>query len=91
LNYIEQHTTYVESVGTVDNYSNFEKELINDNMVLYRKREKSFVAFKEIYPNWKLETPSLKMYFNELSSYDDNNEFPSMYMSEIFSTSYSEL
>ena len=32
-----------------------------------------------------------KMYFNELSSYDDNNEFPSMYASEIFSTSYSEL
>ncbi len=91
LNYVEHNTTYIEKIGSVDNYSNFEKDMNNDNIVLYRKREKSFVAFKEIYPNWKLEANDLKNYISELSKYDNGNEFPSMYASEIFSTSYSEL
>jgi len=91
LNYMEHNTTYVEKIGSVDNYSNFEREMTNDNIVLYRKREKSFVAFKEIYPDWKLEANDLKNYLSELSKYDEGNEFPSMYASEIFSTSYSEL
>ena len=91
LNYVEHNTTYVEKIGSVDNYSNFEREMRNDNIVLYRKREKSFVAFKEIYPDWKLEANDLKNYISELSKYDNGNEFPSMYASEIFSTSYSEL
>ena len=52
----------------------------------------SFITrVKEIYPNWKLEANDLKNYISELSKYDNGNEFPSMYASEIFSTSYSEL
>ena len=88
LEYIENNTTTFYSQGTIDNYSNFSKEIQNENTVLYRKREKSFVAFKSLYPEWKKESNDLTNYLSELTKYDEENDFPSMYASEIYSSNY---
>ena len=92
LEFLNTTTTYIPNIGSIDNYSNLQKELIldNNNIDLVRKREKGYIAFKTIYPQWSNGVKELDEYLNTLSCYDGDGcseSPPSMYASELLNSS----
>ena len=86
INYIDNHTTHDTKIGVIDRFSNFKENMEPVNSDLYRRREKSYLAFKSIYPSWNNGSSELNKYICNLSQYNEVDDFPSMYTSELFSS-----
>ena len=39
------------------------------NLILYKKREKSFISFIESYPDWKMYSSDLEEYIHKINNY----------------------
>ena len=89
LEFLNDNTRYNINVGSVDNYSNLNINIDKEqnNADLIRKREKSYIAFKTLYPGWNMASDDLNQYLAELSKYNnEEDDIPSMYASEMFSS-----
>lgn len=89
FDFLNKTTTYKPNIGSIDNYSNLQKELdiYNNNIDLIRKREKGYIAFKTIYPQWSNGVKELDDYLSKVSKYEGDDKFPSMYASELLHSS----
>ena len=89
LEFLNDNTRYNINVGSVDNYSNLNINIDKEqnNADLIRKREKSYIAFKTLYPGWNMASDDLNQYLADLSKYNnEEDDIPSMYASEMFSS-----
>ena len=41
------------------------------NLILYKKREKSFISFNELYPDWKMYSSDLEEYIHKINAYKE--------------------
>tara|TARA_B100001287_G_C22191755_1_gene303871 strand:- start:230 stop:508 length:279 start_codon:yes stop_codon:yes gene_type:complete len=41
------------------------------NLILYKKREKSFLSFVELYPEWKMYSTDLGEYIQKINHYKE--------------------
>ena len=41
------------------------------NLILYKKREKSFISFIELYPDWKMYSTDLEEYIHKINTYKE--------------------
>ena len=91
---MNETTRYDEYIGNIDLYSKFNSNLeIKDNLrfpQLCRKREKSYIAFKNLHPDWNDASDDLNRYFTNVENYNRDEEFPSIYASELFSSQFIE-
>ena len=94
LYFMNETTKYDEYIGNIDLYSKFNSNLeIKDNLrfsQLCRKREKSYIAFKNLHPDWNDASDDLNRYFTNVENYNRDEEFPSIYASELFSSQFIE-
>ena len=64
-----------------------------NNLILYKKREKSFISFIELYPDWKMYSTDLEEYIHKIKKYQDetssntNNNENLMFSSELMFSS----
>ena len=89
MEFLNDNTRYNINVGSVDNYSNLNINIDKEqnNADLIRKREKSYIAFKTLYPGWNMASDDLNQYLADLSKYNnEEDDIPSMYASEMFSS-----
>lgn len=43
------------------------------NLILYKKREKSFISFIESYPDWKMYSTDLEEYIHRINNYKEES------------------
>ena len=55
---------------TIQDIRDNKKENIT-SLILYKKREKSFISFIELYPGWKMYSTDLEEYIHKIENYKD--------------------
>lgn len=76
LGIVDKYSNFMLNYNIEDKLKHTIQDIRNNkenitNLILYKKREKSFISFIELYPEWKMYSTDLEEYIHKINNYKE--------------------